>query len=452
MIPSSLSPSRLLDESRVGSPSLRGWLAGPLAIGALLLSILSPLSAADPAPEAKPNLWIYTDMSDPRNQRAGGHPYNDPDDICALAGLLLQANRFHIRAVVFSSNSRIGLADATPFVRETFAAAYAHDRPFLERSLGGFQPSISFRRSSINRDGKPRKFDPADDYRGLSGLETVRDLVELAGRERVYVLNWGPLIESAMVVRHCLTTANLKALENLTIISHWTMSNIDLKFPSEPYRVANCSDDARACAYLHETAREHPNVKFVELGSIGQSGLVYGTGGYPYFASFQGSRLGQILLHAKFYHGKPDFSDGATYWVLVDGFGPHLRDFVQDGSLEQDAEVQMRDRFRTSAHHILEDLRRRSDVAAEASAPFPAEFIVDRFTYVYRFLDGRFWVYLPYDGRYEMLDSSGRLVQEAEVAFGVHELDMSALPAGTYTVRVTCSGVGRVFTLEVPAR
>ena len=172
----------------------------------------------------KPHVWVYSDMSDPRNQRAGGHPQNDPDDICSLAALLLEANRFNIEAVVFSSTNRKNLADATDFVQSTFADAYAHDVPYLNETIGGFQPEIRFLRSSITGGSEPRKFDPQKDYSDLTGLETVRRLVEFAEREPVYVLSWGPLTESAMAVKHCLDTGNETALANLFILSHWTKS------------------------------------------------------------------------------------------------------------------------------------------------------------------------------------------------------------------------------------
>ena len=84
---------------------------------------------------AKPTIWVYTDLSDPSDQRSGGHPQNDPDDICSLAALLLEANRFEIAGIVFSSTNRKELKDATPFVESTFTEAYAMARKPLNKAL-----------------------------------------------------------------------------------------------------------------------------------------------------------------------------------------------------------------------------------------------------------------------------------------------------------------------------
>ena len=106
-----------------------------------VLVTLAVVSGSSPvlAVPTKPTIWVTTDLSDPRTTRTGGHPNNDPDDICSLAALLLEADRFDIAAVVYSSTNRQNLPDATDFVQSTFAAAYAHDVPFLNAAFGGFQ-------------------------------------------------------------------------------------------------------------------------------------------------------------------------------------------------------------------------------------------------------------------------------------------------------------------------
>ncbi len=396
---------------------------------------------------AKPNLWVYTDLSDPRNQRSGGHPYNDPDDICTLAALLLQANRFDIHAVVYASNTRLGLADPTAFIQETFAAAYRHDRPYLERTFGGYQREIPFKLSSINRGGKPRKFNPREDYRDLTSLDTVRELVELASREPVHVLNWGPLTESAMAVKHCLTTGNFTALENMTFISHWTMSFIAQGSPETPYAVANCRDDALACDYIHQVAAAFPSVKFIEVGSTGQTGIVNGTANFPRNEEFMASRLGQIFMASKFYHGKPDFSDGATFWLLAEGYGPGIDHFRPDGTLDQATEEAARDAFLADGHAIMDNLLLRSNVAAEAANPFPDAFLAERFTYVYQFLNGRYYIYVPLDATYEIFSPQGERVLHGSLPRGQRELDFEPLPPGDYPVVVRLGGIDRRFTL-----
>ncbi len=411
-----------------------------------LLTLCALVLTASAASAPKPNLWITSDLSDPRDRRKGGHPQNDPDDLCSLASLLLSANRFHIEAFVYASNHRVGLADATPFVESTFAAAYAHDVPLLNKTIGGYQPSVTFLRSSINQSAPSRRFDPAADYRDLAGLDTVRRLVDYASKNPVYVLSWGPSTEAAMAVRHCLTTGNTAALENMTIISHWTMSFIAQGTPEKPYKVANCNDDSAACRYLHDTAHANPLVKFVELGSTGQTGIVNGSANYPHFDAFRRSRLGQLFIHSKLYSGKPDQSDGATFWILTE-HSPGLAHFKSDGTLDQPTEEKARDLFLARTPALLDELLKKSEAAA--GDPFPEPFIAARFTYVYQYLDGRYSIYVPLPATYEIRNSSGELVLHGNLTPGDHKIDAFAqLPVGAYNVKVTSGGLSRDFPLE----
>ncbi|MEZ5278096.1 MAG: hypothetical protein R3F07_17065 [Opitutaceae bacterium] len=402
-----------------------------------VVSLTSPV----PATPTKPTIWVTTDLSDPRTTRSGGHPNNDPDDICSLAALLLEANRFDIAAVVYSSTNRQNLPNATDFVQSAFAAAYAHDVPFLNAAFGGFQPEIPFIRSSLTRHAEPIRFDPDRDYSDLSELETVAALVDLAARKPVHVLSWGPLTESAIAVKHCLDTGQPDVLANLFIISHWTKSWIAQGTPETPFHVANCRDDARACDFLHTMAGQGAGFRFVELGSVGQTGVVNGAAGYPGFGAFQGSRLGQIFIHAKFYHGKPDQSDGATFWLMTGQFGPTLSDYPDDGSLDQATEERGRDLFLENGHQILDDLRRRSDAAAAANDPFPPGFLASRFTYVYQYLNGRYYIHVPLEATFEIRDATGRSVMSGRLQPGDHELDFSRLAPGDYPVTIKCGGL-----------
>jgi hypothetical protein len=407
-----------------------------------------------PAPaQSKPNLWVYSDLSDPRDRRKGGHPQNDPDDICTLAALLLQANRFNIQAVVYSSNHRVGLKDATDFIQTTFAAAYAHDVPYLNQAFGGYQPEIPFFRSCVNRDGKGMRFDPTADYRDISAFDTVRALVDYASKNQVFVLNWGPSTEPAIAVQHCLTTGNTTALKNMTIISHWTMSYIAQGTPEHPYKVANCHDDASACDFLHQTAKINPLVKFLELGSIGQNGIVDGSKKHPRFAEFQQSRLGQIFIHSKFYNGAPDQSDGSTFWIIEGRFGPSLADVKTDGTMTQSIEEKNRDLFKANGHKIIDELLLRSNAAAQARNPFPGTFIAERFVYVYQFLNGRYYIYTALPASYEIKASDGNIVMKDSLSPGNHTIDdFAKLPVGNYHVIVTSGGITRQFALERPAK
>ncbi len=401
-------------------------------------------------PAPKPHLWVYTDMSDPRVTRSGGHPYNDPDDICTLAALLLQANRFHIAAVVYSSNHRKGLGGDTDFVPNIFAGAYAHDRPHLEAALGGYQEKINFVRSSLRRTDPTERFDPERDYADLTDLPTVQALVDYATENPVYVLLWGPTTEGAIAAKHCLTMGNETALENMTFIAHWTRSYIAQGTPEAPHKVANCNDDAHACLWLHQTAQRDRRVKFIEIGSTGQTGIVNGSAGYAHFPDFQKSRLGQIFVHGKFYHGKPDQSDGATFYTLVDEFGAGLADFTTDGTFSQAREENARDKFLADGHAILNDLRLRSNAAATAGNPFPAATILEHFTYVYQFIRGNYGMHLPLPSEVEIRTPSGTVLHTGDYASGNHKLDfMYNQPVGDYPVTVTHGNHTRNFTLTV---
>lgn len=415
----------------------------------LLCLVLTTASALF-ASGAKPNLWIYTDMSDPRVQRSGGHPYNDPDDICTLAALLLQANRFHIESVVYSSNHRKGLGPDTDFVETIFAGAYDHDRPHLQAALGGYQKEIRFRRSSLRRTDPTERFDPDRDYLDLSDLPTVQSLVDYATEHPVYVLLWGPVTEGAIAAQHCLATGNEAALANMTFIAHWTRSYIAQGTPEAPHKVANCNDDSRACLWLHETAQRDRRIRFVETGSTGQTGIVNGSAGYEHFADFQKSRLGQVFVHAKNYGGKPDQSDGATFWVLIDELGATLADLTTDGTFSQAREEIVRDKFLADGHAILEDLRLRSAAAAAANNPFPPATILEHFTYVYQFIRGNYGTHLPLPANVTIRTPTGAVLHAADYPAGSHDFEfMQDQPAGDYPVTVTHGKTSRKFTLTV---
>ena len=414
------------------------------------LLTLASLAVLTNTAAAKPNLWVYTDMSDPRVQRTGGHPYNDPDDICTLAALLLEANRFHIEAVVYSANHRKGLGGDTDFVENIFAAAYAHDQPYLDAAFGGYQSEINFVRSSLRRTDPTERFDPEHDYVNLADLPTVQALVDYATENPVYVLLWGPVTEGAIAAQHCLATGNDAALANMTFIAHWTRSYIAQGTPEAPHKVANCNDDARACQWLHEMAQRDRRVKYVEVGSTGQTGIVNGSAGYPHFADFTQSRLGQIFVHAKTYQGKPDQSDGATFWTLVDELGATLTDFTTDGTFSQAREENARDKFLADGHAMIDDLLVRSNAAAVAANPFPAATIAEHFTYVYQFIRGNYGMHLPLAATVTVFRPDGSQLWQAMKPAGNHELEfMHHQPVGDYPVTVTVGEYTRHFTLTV---
>ncbi len=396
---------------------------------------------------AKPRVWVYTDMSDPTDRRQGGHPQNDPDDICTMASFLLQANEFDIGGIVYGSTNRKSLGDPTDFVQNVFVAAYTHDRPFLEAAFGGYPEELPFMRSSITQDTEPIQFNPKSVYAELEDLESVAALIDYASEGPVYVLCWGPLTEAAIAVQHCLSMGKREALNNMTFIAHWTKSWIAQGTPEAPFKVANCRDDWAACVFLHEQAKAIDEVKYIELGSVGQSGIVNGGENYPRFDEFQKSRLGQIFINSKFYHGKPDQSDGSTFWLLRESFGVTLDDYKHDGTLTMDEEKRNRDGFKEKGYAILDDLFQRSDAAAVGN-PFEGAFIADYFTYVYQFLNGRYYIYVPYDATYQFLDTSKNVVKAGNLVRGNHQLDLSDIAVGDYAVIVDCGGINQEFSLS----
>ena len=396
----------------------------------------------------RPTIWVYTDMSDPRDTQEGGHPQNDPDDITTLASLLLYANMFNLESIVVGSNTRAGLKDPMPFVEDVFLDAYYHDVKYLNQELGGYPEKINIQPSSLR--GESTRFDPNNDYSDLSGLETVRQLVNAAGKRKIYVLNWGPLTESAMAVKHCLDTGNNKALKNMFFISHWTKSSVSQGTPEQPFNVANCNDDRPACDFMHEIAFSNENVRFIEVGCIGQTGLVNGSGGYGNYEAFENSRLGQIFLRSKFYFGKPDYSDGATHFILDGSFGLTKDDYPHDGTLSMELEYELVEKARAIAHDIIDELLVRSNVAAIANNPFNKKKMASYFTYVYTRRPGSLRAHIPYDDAVlKLFNSQNEEVEAFNLDFGNHSLDLSGIEPGDYDVTVSIVGTELEYKLTI---
>jgi len=412
------------------------------------LLYLAPLMLHACKTDDRPTIWVYTDMSDPRDTRQGGHPQNDPDDITTLASLLLYANEFNIESIVVGSNTRAGLKDPMPFVEDVFLDAYYHDVKYLNQELGGYPEKINIQSSSLR--GESTRFDPNKDYTDLTGLETVRQLVEAAGRKKIYVLNWGPLTESAMAVKHCLDTENDKALRNMFFISHWTKSSVSQGTREQPYNVANCNDDRPACDFMHEVAYSNKKVRFIEIGCIGQTGLVNGSGGYNHYEAFENSRLGQIFLRSKFYFGKPDYSDGATHFILGGSFGLTKDDYPHDGALSIELEQELVEKSRAIAHDIIDELLARSNVAAHANNPFSKEKMASYFTYVYTRRPGSYGAHIPYDDAVlKLFNSQNEEIKAINLDFGNHSLDLSGLEPDDYNVIVSIVGIELEFQLTI---
>ncbi|MCM2679876.1 DUF1593 domain-containing protein [Echinimonas agarilytica] len=414
----------------------------------IVCCLISTLSHAASSTVEKPAIWVYSDLSDPTDLRSHNHPQNDPDDIVTLAALLLSANRFNIEGIVVASTNRKNLANPIPFTDKMFKVPYERAVPFLNAQLGGYQDSVNFHLSSISSaataDGQPIKFKPNTNYRDLGKLNTVAAAVEQLNQKPMYVLSWGPLTESAILVKHLIDSGNTKALNNLTLVSHWTTSTIAQGSPEKPFHVANCRDDWNACTYLHTQAAERTNVKFIELGSTGQTGIVDGSSGFPKYKQFYHSALGQVFAAAKFYHQKPDQSDGATFWLLTE-FGPALNTIKNDGTLSTTEEKSIRDIFKANGNEIVADLLKRSNIAAKAGA-LPVDEVARNFSYAYIKRE-KLEIYCPFQGQIMVKNAAGSPVLEKALPPGNHKFQELKITSGLQ-VSLTCDQTIKSFTTD----
>jgi hypothetical protein len=316
----------------------------------------------------KPVVWIYSDASD-RKLRGGTSEgtVNDPDDISAMGGYLLMANEFDTRGIVVSSTHRKEhrtTPDQGQWANEYFGNAYRADVTHLNQVLGGYPPDIRFRESCIKKSAE--HFDPAKSYASLENYSTVQALLDVARAETnglINVLCWGSLTEPAILVKHCLDLGDEVTLKKLRFIAHWTDSSLHQGSAEHPENVANCREDARACAYLKQVAREK-KITYYECGAIGQHGIVSGSPkGREYFDAFKASRLGTIFIEGKYVQNSVDHSDAATYWALLGKWGVSLQDIASDGTNNPQVEKKNEASFAAWSKRIHDELLRRSNAA-----------------------------------------------------------------------------------------
>lgn len=345
---------------RRGSP--RSILLATGLLGALLL--------ATPSRADRPKVWIYSDMSDP-SLVGGGHmgTVNDPDDVSAMAGYLLMANEFETLGIVVASTHRKEHRD-TPdqgeWANRYLGQAYRSEVPALNQLLGGYPEEIRFVQSCLKETSE--RFDPGKDYSNLKGYPTVKLLLDAVERlephEILNILCWGSLTEPAIAVKHCLLSGRDALLSRMRFISHWTDSSLHQGSPSHPEDVANCREDAQACAWLKQQALRGV-IHFHECGAIGQAGIVSGgPKGRTYFDAFRVSRLGTAFVQGKFVFNGVDHSDSATYWVLLGRWGVQVEDLPADGRNTPELEKAHEIRFRQSSRSIHDELLSRARAAA----------------------------------------------------------------------------------------
>jgi xylan 1,4-beta-xylosidase len=329
---------------------------------ALILSCATILSA-----QTKPKVWIYTDMSDKSIkgiEKQGSA--NDPDDISAMAGYLLMANEFDTKGIVVSSTHRTAhktSPNQAQWAESYFGVAYEQDIINLNKKLGGYQEEMKFMESCIKSTGE--LFDPSKEYKSLANHSTIKALYDLASVEKdaIHVLLWGSVTEAAILVKHCVSNKNTEPLKKLKFIAHWTNSYWHQGSMDKPHQVANCTEDAQACAYMKEMAKKGV-IKYYETAAIGQHGIVSSAQkGKHYYNQFRTSALGNIFVNGKFVNHCVDHSDAATYWALMGKWGVSLNDIQSNGTSTPEIEKANEKKFDNWSHRIHDELIRRSTIA-----------------------------------------------------------------------------------------
>lgn len=325
----------------------------------------------DEQKEEKTRVWIYTDMSD-RTIPGPNHmgTINDPDDISAMAGYLLMGNMFETLGIVVASTHRSqhqDTPDQAKWADGYLGQAYRRDVVNLNRTIGGYPENVRFMQSSIKETAE--RYLPERTYHSLEEYGTVRALLDTASSVNgvIHVLCWGSLTEPAILVNHCRATGQTGILDKLVFIAHWTNSSWHQGSREHPEDVANCREDAAACAYLKQMALEG-YITYYECGAIGQHGIVSGSPkGDAYFDRFRTSNLGTIFVEGKFVHGHVDHSDAATYWTLLGNWGVGLEDIASNGTNCPEVEQRNSEIFTEWSPRIHDELLRRSLAASGES-------------------------------------------------------------------------------------
>ncbi len=330
---------------------------------ALLLFCCNEIKA-----QTKPKVWIYTDMSDKTIKgREKEGSANDPDDISAMAGYLLLANQFDTKAIIVASTHRKEHKESpnqADWANHFFGNAYKNDCKNLNKQIKGFPKNITFTQSCIKESSE--RYKSTENYTSLSNYSTVKSLLDLAEKEKeiLNVLIWGSTTEPAILVKHCISTGNIDVLKKLKFIAHWTNSSWHQGSKEHPEAVANCREDAAACAFLKEMALAG-KIEYYECGAIGQHGIVSGSQkGEEYYNQFKTSQIGKIFAEGKFVHNSVDHSDAATYWVLWGKWGVDLSKMKSNGTNPPEIEKENENTFEKWSHRIHDELLRRSKIAS----------------------------------------------------------------------------------------
>ncbi len=401
----------------------------------------------------KPNIWLTSDFT---GIKTGESEWNhktetqsqlntesDPDDYCAVANYLMLANRFNTVRIVVGSDWAPSdrSTNAVAEFRARFLPAYKHDVEYWngENGIGGYPSADELAAALRLASTQGKRFDASDSYKDINKLpETVRELVlelkseKYSAKNPLYVMVWGPATEVATAIKHLQANNQNQALQNLFVVSHWLASYFNQHNPS-PCRtdsvekiktgVANCNEDCRACKFLHdEAAKPNAGFRFVDVGAIGQDGIVEGS--VPYFAPqgyrhpkaalFKKSMMGEMFISSNFTQNRPDGSDIASIYAILGTYGLSLNDFNNNGQITKQQEQHGRDVFRKQAPYMLDELLAISNIVANNQTSLKPEDLyyplifkakgnplvrhirtADPDAHVWE--DGRLWIYTSQD-------------------------------------------------------
>jgi len=438
----------------------------------ILFSALSLFLCSIGSVAQKPSIWITSDFTgikitgpewkDKNETKSHYNTESDADDYCAVANYLMLANRFNTVRIVVGSDWAPSerSSNAADEFRNRFLPAYKNDLSYWngENGIGGYPTANEIDASLRLASTQGKRFNPEEDYKDINKLpETVRELVlelkskKYSSQNPLYVLVWGPATEVAIAIKHLQVDKQKKALQSLHVISHWTTSYIYHNNPSRcrtdevekiKTGVANCNEDCQACKFLHEeAAKTNAAFRFTDVGSIGQTGIVDGS--VPYFAPegyqnpkvalFKKSMMGEMFISSNFIQNRPDGSDMATIYVLLEQYGLKLADFNNNGQLTEEQERHGLEVFKKQANYMLDELLAISNIVANNKTSlkpeelnYPLIFktkgnplvrhirVADPDAHVWE--DGRLWVYTSQD------DDSDAITQK-KVGHGYSKMD-----------------------------
>ncbi|MCG8697199.1 MAG: DUF1593 domain-containing protein [Bacteroidales bacterium] len=246
-----------------------------------------------PAPPDKPRHWVVSDYS----------PKTDPDDRVVMSVLLLWANEFRLEGMALGcskENEKVG-----SLFKNSHGPAYAKDFPKLNACYGDYPTPAHINSIWMQGSTTPQGYKPGANINNLPSVKKLVDAVRQGTvDDPLYVTIWGPMGEAAQAADYMLKNEP-ELLKKVVFISHSTA----------PSNKNNCKEDAQACKFLHDKAAEG-KLYLIEVGDSGQRGIDKCRTGRKINAAVKKSALG-ALMQVKYKDGYPDWSDGASWMVLL---------------------------------------------------------------------------------------------------------------------------------------